>query len=531
MEQLRSALAAAQHAEMVAFGRDQVEEQIALVEAGRLDPVALGRGIADQIPLACRVSPFHGSRRLGIARALDSDLPGVGGLLATGRTSERIAEAVVTQTSHLSSESRRLVDKQLAEDGLEKLSVRRAEALVKQCAYDADRAGYVARGRTARSDRRVGLRPAPDTMSVLSGFLPVEQGVACLAALRAHADAVLAAGDTRTRDQVMADTLTERVTGQAAAADVNVEVGIVMPLEALLDPDAGGSAEIVGHGRIPAGIARDLLASTEGKLWWRRLFTATDNGPLVGCDPRRRRFDGVLAHLIAIRDGGRCRDPYCDAPIRHFDHIDRRRAGGPTSFVNGRGTCARRELRPRDARLARRGHRGRARGTTTHGSDDDPDRSHLRQLRRTSPVAGGLAKWAAPHSEMRSTMPSSPAPRRTSRCNRSPEGWRSVVVPGVPAHGNQPVIADQNAPSLSGSPLSSLSAAMGPVSCRVSWSSSTERVLPSGSSRKTSSERCNRASMRSGSLVITSASSAVAQHRPSRWGSRAIAPPRRSTRR
>ncbi len=122
---------------------------------------------------------------------------------------------------------------------------------------------------------------------------------------------------------------------------MNVEVGIVMPLETLLDPDAGGSAEIVGHGPIPAGIAHDLLASTEGRIWWRRLFTAPAHGPLVGCDPRRRRFDGVLAHLITIRDGGRCRDPFCDAPIRHLDHIDRRRAGGPTSFTNGRGTCAR----------------------------------------------------------------------------------------------------------------------------------------------------------------------------------------------
>ncbi len=341
MEQIRSALAAAQHAEMVAFGRQQVEEQITLVEAGRLDPVALGRGIADQIALACKVSPFHGLRRLGIARALSSDLPGIGGLLACGRISERIAETVVSQTSHLTSELRRLADKQLAGGGLEELSLRRAESLVKQCAYDVDRAGYVARGRTARKDRRVGLRPAPDTMSVLSGFLPVEQGVACLAALRAHADAVLAAGDERTRDQVMADTLIERVTGQATADDGNVEVGIIMPLDDLIDPESGGSAEIVGHGPIPAGIARELLASTEGKIWWRRLFTAPAGGPLIGCDPRRRGFDGVLAHLIAIRDGGRCRDPFCDAPIRHLDHIDRRRAGGPTSFVNGRGKCAR----------------------------------------------------------------------------------------------------------------------------------------------------------------------------------------------
>ena len=110
MERLRAVLAAAQHAEMVGFGRRQVEEQITLVEDGRLDPVAWGRGIADQIALACQVSPFHGSRRLGIARALDSDLPATGALLAAGQISERVAEMVVSQTSHLDPEQRRLVD-------------------------------------------------------------------------------------------------------------------------------------------------------------------------------------------------------------------------------------------------------------------------------------------------------------------------------------------------------------------------------------------------------------------------------------
>jgi hypothetical protein len=34
----------------------------------------------------------------------------------------------------------------------------------------------------------------------------------------------------------MADTMVERLTGQTAAADVNVELQIMMSLEALLDP-------------------------------------------------------------------------------------------------------------------------------------------------------------------------------------------------------------------------------------------------------------------------------------------------------
>jgi len=268
MEQIRSALAAAQHAEMVAFGRHQVEQQIALVENGRLDPVALGRGIAEQIALACRVSPLHGSHRLGIARALDSDLPGVGALLAAGRISEPIAEIMVSQTSHLDPELRRLVDRQLTEGGLDELSLRRAESLISRCAYDADRAGYLTRGRTARKDRRVGLRPAPDTMSVLSGFLPVEQGVACLAALRAH-----------------------------------------------------------DH------------------------------------HPRRRAVPGPVL---------RRPDP---TPRPHRPPPNRR----PHQFRQRAWDLRPRELRPRDARLARRAHRRRARGTTTHRTHHHPHRPHLHQ--------------------------------------------------------------------------------------------------------------------------------------------------------
>ena len=40
------------------------------------------------------------------------------------------------------------------------------------------------RGRTERKRRRIGIRPAPDTMAVLTGYLPVEQGIACYTALR-----------------------------------------------------------------------------------------------------------------------------------------------------------------------------------------------------------------------------------------------------------------------------------------------------------------------------------------------------------
>ena len=121
LEQARAALAAAQHTAMVAFARTEVEQQHELIAAGRLDPEKLGRGIGEQIGLAAHVSSWQGSRRLNIASALNKDLPETRTLLASGRISERLAETVVEQTSHLDAEQRRLVDKELADAGLDTL--------------------------------------------------------------------------------------------------------------------------------------------------------------------------------------------------------------------------------------------------------------------------------------------------------------------------------------------------------------------------------------------------------------------------
>ena len=336
LERIAAATAATQAALTVGFGRSQVVAQERAVLA---DPRAVGRGIADQVALACRVSPWEGSKRVETARALHCELPATAALLRDGRISAYVAGLVVSETRHLDPDQRRAVDARLPGE-FPDCAPRRAAMLARKYAYEADPPGYVQRGRTARSNRRVSVRPAPDTMTILSGFLPVEQGVACWAALRAHTDSVKNAGDPRTRDQIMADTLVERVTGQVAASDVQAEVAIVVPIDALTRPDNGQVAEVVGHGPIPAALAKDVLVGSRGTKWWRRLFTAPHGG-VVGGDPGRRCFDGTLAALIGYREGERCREPFCDAPARQVDHIVPHRAGGPTTFANGRAVCVR----------------------------------------------------------------------------------------------------------------------------------------------------------------------------------------------
>jgi hypothetical protein len=95
--------------------------------------------------------------------------------------------------------------------------------------------------------------------------------------------------------------------------------------------------QIAGHGPVPAAIARELLATTAGRKTFRRLIT--HDGIVIGGDSRRRTFDGALETFIRARDGNRCTAPYCDAPIRHIDHVRRWTDGGRTEFANGRGLC------------------------------------------------------------------------------------------------------------------------------------------------------------------------------------------------
>ncbi len=181
-------------------------------------------------------------------------------------------------------------------------------------------------------------------MAYVTGFLPVAQGVAVYAALSRHADALKSSGDSRTRGQIMADTFVERVTGQAVAGGVPVEVQLVMTDKSLLGGDHT-PGHLVGYGPIPAALARSLARAdgTDGvaaaaKVWVRRVFTSPASGELVALESRRREFTGLLRKFLVLRDEV-CRTPWCDAPIRHADHVLRAADGGPTTSDNGQGLC------------------------------------------------------------------------------------------------------------------------------------------------------------------------------------------------
>lgn len=337
LERLKGAAAAAQARLTATFEASQRAEQAAQGVAAE----KIGKGIANQVALARRESPHRGSRLLGHAKALVLDMPHTLRALAAGETNEWRTTLVLREAITLSAEHRAQLDAELA-GRLGDLGDQGAACEARKIAYRLDPGSAVRRKSKAESERRVTIRPAPDTMSYVTGLLPVAQGVAVHTALAKQADALRAAGDPRSRGQIMADLMVERITGQASAGAVPTEIQLVMSDRALLgDDDTPG--HIIGFGPVPASLGRSLVAVKDGvaeqaKVWVRRLYTSPLSGDLVAMDSKRRLFPEGLRKFLVLRDQV-CRTPWCDSPIRHADHLVPAAGGGATSAANGQGLC------------------------------------------------------------------------------------------------------------------------------------------------------------------------------------------------
>ena len=298
--------------------------------------------MASEIALARRDSPTRGGRHLGFAKALVYEMPCTMAALECGALSEWRASLIVRESACLDIEDRQVLDAELCADvsKLDGMGDARIAAAAKEIAYRLDAQAVVDRAAKAEADRTVTIRPAPDTMTYVTALLPVAQGVGVYAALKRAADTTF---DDRSRGQIMADTLVERVTGRPADQPEPVAVNLVISDDALL---GGGNTPAVvdGYGPIPAAVARGLVQGAvtdeRSKATLRRLYRRPNSRNLVAMESRSRCFPRGLARFIGLRDQT-CRTPYCDAPIRHRDHAQPRNRGGPTSWVNGLGMCER----------------------------------------------------------------------------------------------------------------------------------------------------------------------------------------------
>ncbi len=345
LERLKSATAAAQARLTEAFAVSQRTDaslaQVAGDRSGAAGAAELDRSIASQVALARRESPHRGRQHVGLARALVREMPATLDALAQGEITEWQATLVVRETAVLSAADRQRVDEELC-GRMEPMGDKRLADEARRIGDRLDPEAALRRLRRARADRRVTVRPAPGAMARLSGLLPLAQGVAAYAALRSHAVQLRTKGDPRGVAAIMADEMVARLLGESTAgAGPDVEVGLVMSERSLLrgGPDSALLTDAEGRsfGHLPALLARQLVREAH-KAWMRRLYADPESGELVAMDSRRRTFTGALRKLVVWRDQT-CAMPWCEAPIRHADHVRASMRGGRTSVANGEGLC------------------------------------------------------------------------------------------------------------------------------------------------------------------------------------------------
>ena len=182
-----------------------------------------------------------------------------------------------------------------------------------------------------------------DGTGQLTAVLPLEVLAAVRVALDSATATARAGGDDRTAGQVRADTLAARITGLDPGTDAPaVRVNLVIGVESLFG-DGTEPGLVSGAGFLPAALCTDLVrrATAAAKTTLRRLFATPDERALVAMESTSRRFDGLLAEFLDVRDGNACRTPGCNAMIRHHDHVRRSADGGPTAATNGQGLCER----------------------------------------------------------------------------------------------------------------------------------------------------------------------------------------------
>lgn len=296
-----------------------------------------GRAVAHEVALARQESPYAGREHLSLALALVHDLPETLAALERGEISERRAMIIARESAHLLREDRALVDATLG--SLAGLGDREVLVAVRRRVFEVDPAAAEERARRARAGRRVTLRGLGDGMTRLTADLSSSDAVLAFRSLEERAAVLRASGDPRPHAQVMADELVDRLDRPAVAGARRTEIQVVMSAEMLLGTDVATPAHLVGYGPVARLEVERLLADPSADVFVRRVFAHPADGGLVAMDSRATTFPSSLRRLIFLRDGETCRTRWCDAPVRHADHVNPRRRGGATDVDQGQGLC------------------------------------------------------------------------------------------------------------------------------------------------------------------------------------------------
>ena len=167
-----------------AYAQAEVAARLEQVAAGQVSVEQVEASIVDRLGRALRVSPTRARAQLRIGRDLHAGLDRIRDQFTAGELDREKVAAIVGAASHLDPAERAQVDTRLAAHDLASLGQRRVADLARTIVAQVAPEKFTERAHAARRDRHVGIASAADGMVVLRAVLPVEQGVACYAALR-----------------------------------------------------------------------------------------------------------------------------------------------------------------------------------------------------------------------------------------------------------------------------------------------------------------------------------------------------------
>jgi len=316
----------------------------------------------DEAGVALHLSRGAACARIGTAVRLLAVLPETHATWEAGRIDTAKARAVDDATWTLTPELARAVQDRVLPRAPEQTLTELKGALAR-AVLAVDPEGAETRHREARRERRVVVTPEADGMASLWALLTATEAAGAFTWLTRLARG-LGADDPRSMDGRRADILAALLTGRPVthpdpdtpatenpadesgpAADAGRPIQpitpakpliqVVIPYSTLIGAD-DQPCELVGHGPIPASLAREVAADGV----WRRLITDPLSGTLLD-------YGRTTYHPPAgLADHVRARDVYCRAPgcrrkaaDAELDHIVAWSDGGPTSERNLGGYC------------------------------------------------------------------------------------------------------------------------------------------------------------------------------------------------
>ena len=303
-----------------------------------------GKGLGSEVALARSVSPARGKQHLELAGTLSKDMRHTAAALAEGKIRAEHAQAVARESSELSALHRRKIDSAM-KDRYGSAGPRELASEARAHAQRLDPRTAADRFAKAKDHRRIFTQPAQDGMSKLVAYGPTPDIVAAEQGLRQWAKTQIVKGKTqdqhgnkRSKDQLMFDELIRRVTGQTTGLVDKIELLLAMTPDTLL-AQGDDPAWLIGHGSIPAPVARQWLSDDELSVPLRRVFTDQKGQQISDMEFLSRDFPSGVRKMVLLRDKT-CRTPFCEAPIAEMDHIIPDRDGGRPNWGNASGLCS-----------------------------------------------------------------------------------------------------------------------------------------------------------------------------------------------